>query len=102
MPTTTKMGVHIQYSRYIASCLQFTNILTHIHREQLTTNRFEAVEKLLQMLLLVVKQPGSLSMQLLPSILDFALNYMSPVLLQGRIPTEFCDVILALYLLFDG
>lgn len=54
------------------------------------------------MLLLVVQQPGSLGMNLLPQILDFALNYVSPMLMQGRNPTEYCDVALTLYNLFDG
>lgn len=71
-------------------------------REQLTTNRFKAVEKLLQMLLLIVQQPGSLGLNLLPSILDFALNYVSPLLEQGRNPSDFCDVAFALYNLLDG
>ncbi|XP_031625440.1 exportin-6-A [Contarinia nasturtii] len=71
-------------------------------REQLTTNRYKAVEKLLQMLLLVVQQPGSLGANLLPSILDFTLNFVSPLLMQGRNPSEFCDVAHALYCLFDG
>lgn len=71
-------------------------------REQLTTNRYKAVEKLLQMLLLVVQQPGSLGANLLPSILEFTLNYVSPLLMQGRNPSDYCDVAFALYSLFDG
>lgn len=70
--------------------------------EQLTANRFKAVEKLLQMLVLVVRQPGALGLTLLPKFLDFALNYVSPLLVQGRDPTEICDVALALLDLFDG
>lgn len=76
--------------------------LIHIFREQLTTNRFKAVEKLLQMLLLVVQQPGSLGANLLPSILEFTQNYVSPLLVQGRSLSGFCDVAFALYNLFDG
>lgn len=70
--------------------------------EQLTINRFKAVEKLLQMLLLVVQQPGSVGLNKLPDILDFALNYVSPLLMHGTNPSDFSDFALALYNLFDG
>lgn len=74
----------------------------HFCREQLTINRYKAVEKLLQMLLLIVQQPGSLGSNLLPSILDFTLNYVAPLLIQGQNPSGFCDVAYALYSLLDG
>lgn len=60
------------------------------------------MEKLLQMSLLVVQQPGSLGANLLPDIFEFALGYVSPLLMQGGNPNDFCDVALALYNLFDG
>lgn len=78
------------------------NCLFPFYSEQLTVNRFKAVEKLLQMLLLVVQQPGNLGACLLPSILEFTLNYVSPLLMQGRNPNDFFDVVFALYNLFDG
>lgn len=82
--------------------MQLTIHIPSFYREQLTTNRFKAVEKLLQMLLLVVQQPGSLGANLLPSIFEFTLTYVSPLLMQGRSPSDFCDVAFALYNLFDG
>lgn len=73
-----------------------------IYSEQLTVNRYKAVEKLLQMLVLVVRQPGGLGLSMLPGTLDFALNYVAPLLMQGRNPSEYSDVALILYELFDG
>lgn len=54
------------------------------------------------MLLLVVQQPGSLGNNLLPLILEFTLNYVFPLLMQGRCPSDLCDVAFALYNLLDG
>lgn len=69
---------------------------------QVTTNRLKAVEKLNQMLLLVVQQPGSLGMSLLPSILNYALNYVLQPLMQCNNARDYCDVAFSLYNLFDG
>lgn len=81
---------------------KFINVFLNFCSEQLTCNRYKAVEKLLQMLQLIVQQPGSLGANLLPSIIDFTLNYVSPLLMQERQPNDFCDVAFALYSLFDG
>lgn len=68
----------------------------------MTTNRYKAVDKLLQMLLLVVEQPGNLGLSLLPAILNFALNSVAPQLKQEKLSNQQCDVAAALYSLFDG
>lgn len=81
---------------------ELSSILLLFVREQLTTNRLKAVDKLMQMLLLVVQQPGSLGLSLLPSVLNFALNYVSPLLMQGENPSEYGDLAFSLYTLFDG
>lgn len=54
------------------------------------------------MLLLVVQQPGNLGQSLLPSVLNFALNFVAPMLTQGKNLGDYCDVAYALYSLFDG
>lgn len=56
----------------------------------------------MQMLLLVVQQPGSLGLQLLPSILPFSLNYVMPLLMQSQNASEFCDVVMSFFQLLDG
>lgn len=70
--------------------------------EQLTARRLKAVEKLLRMLLLVIQQPGSLGLNLLPSVLNFSLNFVTPMLTQGKNLSDYCDAAYALYSLFDG
>lgn len=57
---------------------------------------------LLQMLLLVVEQPGQMTLSLLPAILDLSLNYVTPLLAQECNSSDFCDVAISLYALFDG
>lgn len=69
------------------------------YREQFTANSLKAANKLLQILLLVVQQPGSLGMNLLPHILEFALNSVLPSFMQD--PEKDCDVAFSLYSLFD-
>lgn len=56
----------------------------------------------MKMLLLVVQQPGNLGLCLLPSILDLALNYVMPLLMQTQNANEYCDVVMSLFQLFDG
>lgn len=87
--------------RYL-STIQYAKWFQINFREQLTARRLKAVEKLLQMLLLVVQQPGSLGLNLLPSVLNFALNFVSPMLTQGKSLGDYCDAAFALYSLFDG
>lgn len=70
--------------------------------EQLTVNRLKTMDKLMQMLLLVVQQPGNLGLTLLPSILEFSLNYVMPLLMQTQTANEFCDVVMSLFQLLDG
>lgn len=60
------------------------------------------MEKLNQMLLLVVQQPGSLGMSLLPSILNYALNYVLQPLMQCNNARDYGDIAFSLYSLFDG
>ncbi|KAG4078102.1 hypothetical protein HA402_002153 [Bradysia odoriphaga] len=71
-------------------------------REQLTVGRLKAIDILLQMLLLVVEQPGQTTLSLLPVILNLSLNYVTPMLAQERNSSDFCDVAISLYALFDG
>lgn len=78
------------------------NQFRFIFSEQLTMNRLKTMDKLMQMLLLVVQQPGSLGLQLLPSILPFSLNYVMPLLMQTQNANEFCDVVMSLFQLLDG
>lgn len=68
-------------------------------REQITAKCLKAADKLLQILLLVVQQPGGLGTNLLPSILDFALNSVLASFMQD--PEKDCDVAFSLYSLFD-
>lgn len=58
------------------------------------------MDKLLQMLLLVVEQPGSTAVHLLPSILNVSLDLVTPLL--GQDSSDFSDVGLSLFSLFDG
>lgn len=57
---------------------------------------------LLKMLLLVVEQPGQMTLSLLPAILNLSLNYVTPLLAQECNSSDFCDVAISLYALFDG
>lgn len=68
----------------------------------MTINRFKAVDKLLQMLLLIIQQPGSLGLNLLPEILNYSLNYVYPLLKERENSNDYGDVELSLYSLFDG
>lgn len=54
------------------------------------------------MLLLVVEQPGSLGLSLLPDILNFSLNFVHPLLKRDKVTSQYGDVAMALYSLFDG
>lgn len=71
-------------------------------REQITVGRLKAIDMLLQMLLLVVQQPGQMTLSLLPAILNLSLNYVTPLLAQECNSSDFCDVAISLYALFDG
>lgn len=80
----------------------FLTFSVSVFSEQFSTRRLKRVEKLMQMLLLVVQQPGSLGMHLLPSVLHFALTYVAPMLTQGKSLNDYYDTALTLYSLFDG
>jgi len=60
------------------------------------------MDKLLQMLLLVVEQPGNTSLNLLPAILNLALEHVVPLLNTDKNALDFSDVAYSLYSLFDG
>lgn len=69
-------------------------------RERMTLGRLKAMDKLLQMLLLVVEQPGSSTLSLLPVILTVSLDLVQP-LLAGH-AADVGDVAVSLFSLFDG
>lgn len=70
-------------------------------RERMTVGRLKAMDKLLQMLLLVVEQPGSTTLSLLPAILTVSLDLVQP-LLGGQSADLLGDVAVSLFSLFDG
>lgn len=69
-------------------------------RERMTVGRLKAMDKLLQMLLLVVEQPGSTTLSLLPAILTVSLDLVQPLL--GGQSADLGDVAVSLFALFDG
>lgn len=69
-------------------------------RERMTVGRLKAMDKLLQMLLLVVEQPGSTTLSLLPAILTVSLDLVQPLL--GGQSADLGDVAVSLFSLFDG
>lgn len=71
-------------------------------RERITTSRLKAMDKLLQMLLLVVEQPGSTATALMPAILNVSLDLVQPLLGQEKHLADFSDVVISLFSLFDG
>lgn len=92
-------------SSYSPSTLRyvlFTQLFFFYFREQITVGRLKAIDMLLQMLLLVVEQPGQMALSLLPAILNLSLNYVTPLLAQECNSSDFCDVAISLYALFDG
>ncbi|XP_017048308.1 exportin-6-A [Drosophila ficusphila] len=71
-------------------------------REQLTLSRLAVMEKILQMFKLIVEQPGSASLGLLPSILDFSTQQILPLLQQQNTVTDNSEITSLLYALFDS
>ncbi|XP_023035186.1 exportin-6 isoform X1 [Drosophila willistoni] len=71
-------------------------------REQLTLSRLAVMEKVLQMFKLIVEQPGSTSLALLPSILDFSTQQILPLLQQQNAATDSSEITSLLYALFDS
>ncbi|KAH8266754.1 hypothetical protein KR026_005354, partial [Drosophila bipectinata] len=71
-------------------------------REQLTLSRLAVMEKILQMFKLIVEQPGSASLGLLPSILDFSTQQILPLLQQQNAATDSSEITSLLYALFDS
>lgn len=69
-------------------------------RERMTVGRLKAMDKLLQMLLLVVEQPGSTTLSLLPAILTVSLDLVQTLL--GGQSADLGDVAVSLFSLFDG
>lgn len=72
------------------------------YREQITNSRLKAMDKLLQMLLLVVEQHGNGTLSLLPAILNLSLDLVAPVLQQEKNSIDCSDVAISLFTLFDG
>ncbi|KAL1399746.1 hypothetical protein pipiens_007958 [Culex pipiens pipiens] len=74
--------------------------------EQITAQRFRSLDILLKMFLLIVEQPGNVS--LLPDILNFSIEHVLPlVFAQEHTPAKsdqngHADASLSLYLLFNG
>ncbi|XP_039498961.1 exportin-6-A isoform X1 [Drosophila santomea] len=71
-------------------------------REQLTLSRLAVMEKILQMFKLIVEQPGSASLGLLPSILDFSTQQILPLLQQQNAAADNSEITSLLYALFDS
>lgn len=71
--------------------------------QKLSRNRMSAIEKILQMLHMVVEQPGNSTNTLIPAILNMSLNHIQP-LLTGDEKDMFAntDVAVLLYTLFDS
>lgn len=85
-------------------------------RGQMSVARLRTMDRLLRMLLLVVEQPGSTGLALLPAVLTVALDLVQPVLEQqqqqhlqeqqqqqrnGNV-VDLSDVTMSLFTLFDG
>lgn len=70
-------------------------------REQLTLSRLAVMEKVLQMFQLIVEQPGSASLALLPNILGFSTQQILPLLQQQNAATDSSEITSLLYALFD-
>ncbi|TDG41825.1 hypothetical protein AWZ03_011754 [Drosophila navojoa] len=71
-------------------------------REQLTLSRLAVMEKVLQMFQLVVEQPGSASLSLMPSILGFSTQQILPLLQQQNVATDSSEITSLLFALFDS
>ncbi|KAL7744718.1 hypothetical protein ACLKA6_017212 [Drosophila palustris] len=71
-------------------------------REQLTLSRLAVMEKVLQMFQLIVEQPGSASLALLPNILAFSTQQILPLLQQQNAATDSSEITSLLYALFDS
>lgn len=73
--------------------------------EQITSQRFRSLDILLKMFLLIVEQPGNVS--LLPDILNFSLEHVLPMVFSPEHSAKgeqsgHADVSLSLYQLFNG
>lgn len=71
-------------------------------RNQLTSGSLKAIDKLLQMLLFVVEQPGQSSLSLLPNILAFVLDIVMPLLMEQKQSLDFSDVATSVFNLLHG
>ncbi|XP_065074912.1 exportin-6-A-like isoform X2 [Ochlerotatus camptorhynchus] len=73
--------------------------------EQITSQRFRSLDILLKMFLLIVEQPGNVS--LLPDILNFSIEHVLPMVFSSEYSGKgelsgHADVSLSLYQLFNG
>lgn len=74
-------------------------------RGQMTVGRLRTMDRLLQMLLLVVEQPGGVGLSMLPAVLTVSLDLVQPLLQQQQQnggEVDLSDVTLSLFALFDG
>lgn len=71
-------------------------------RNQLTASSLKAIDKLLQMLLFVVEQPGNASLSMLPNILTFVLDIVMPLLMEQKHSLDFSDVTSSVFTLLHG
>ncbi|KAL9880958.1 exportin-6-like isoform X1 [Glossina fuscipes] len=71
-------------------------------RDQLSISTAAVIEKILQMFQLIVKHPGSASLTMIPSILDFTFAYIIPLLQQDDNIKYSGDITSAVYDLFDS
>lgn len=89
----------------LSSSLTHSFSLSNTHyslgREQLTLSRLAVMEKVLQMFQLIVEQPGSASLALLPNILGFSTQQILPLLQQQNAATDSSEITSLLYALFD-
>ncbi|XP_055913016.1 exportin-6 [Eupeodes corollae] len=71
-------------------------------RGEMTVRRLKSMEKILQMFQLIVQQPGSETMSLIPSILNLTLDHILPLLSYDNNLLDYSDVAHLMYTLFDS
>lgn len=89
------------FSLSLSNTLICLSLSLSVFREQLTLSRLAVMEKVLQMFQLIVEQPGSASLSLLPNILGFSTQQILPLLQQQNAATDSSEITSLLYALFD-
>ncbi|XP_067642019.1 exportin-6 [Eurosta solidaginis] len=81
-----------------------TLYITVCSREQLNLNQLTVLEKILQMLQIIVQQPGNTWTTMLPSILNFTIEHVLPLLQQHHDSSlvDGTDISYMVYTLFDS